>query len=64
MRDYDETIKKLQEENFDLKLRIFLLEERCSKRTQIKEQESSEGYLVHQVCLTHYLYILRFFDLV
>eukprot|EP00092_Neocalanus_flemingeri_P027904 GFUD01030292.1.p1 GENE.GFUD01030292.1~~GFUD01030292.1.p1 ORF type:complete len:236 (+),score=76.61 GFUD01030292.1:344-1051(+) len=49
MRDYDETIKALQIENFDLKLRIFLLEERFSGRAVKTEDQQTEGNTDHQL---------------
>ena len=42
MRDYGERISSLQRENFDLKLRIFLLEERLSVRASFEALEHSD----------------------
>ena len=39
MRDYDDTFKEMKKENFNLKLRIFFLEERLGtgKKTTAEE---------------------------
>ena len=43
MRDYDDTFKEMKKENFNLKLRIFFLEERLGtgKKTSAEELANS-----------------------
>ena len=43
MRDYDDSFKEMKKENFNLKLRIFFLEERLGsgKKTTIDELANS-----------------------
>lgn len=39
MKEYEEQLKKLTAENFNLKLRVYFVEERLSKVTGINDKE-------------------------
>lgn len=39
MKEYEEQLKKLTTENFNLKLRVYFVEERLSKVTGISDKE-------------------------
>merc|ERR1719233_111553 len=62
-KDYEEIIKNLRRDNFDLKLRIFLLEERCSKHSWSRKDENFDAD--HELQLDKYRKNLsRCFELV
>ena len=54
MRDYDESFKEMKKENFNLKLRIFFLEERLGqgKKTNADELANANLELKVRIVIT------------
>ena len=54
MRDYDESFKEMKKENFNLKLRIFFLEERMGLGKKNTTEELAAANIDLKVCLILY----------
>ena len=63
MRDYDESFKEMKKENFNLKLRIFFLEERLGqgKKTSVEDMANSNLELKVRLVIIHTLSMICFF---
>ncbi len=51
MRDYEESFKELRKENFNLKLRIFFLEERMGLARKLPRDELADNNLELKVAI-------------
>ena len=62
MRDYDESFKEMKKENFNLKLRIFFLEERLGQGKKTNADELANANLELKVRMVIWLLLDVFSD--